>query len=138
MNIFDPTMTVPTDVAQAADKVGAYFEERGFAKWRLGGVASRSQLEQLEAQLAATCSENEAMSARLVLRLAELQHAVQARLAAEQQVAQLHHALINARDMLQTVADSGSNQAARYVRRMLREGNEIDATIMAAAKGGAA
>lgn len=83
MNIFDPTMTVPPEVVQAADKVAAYFEERGFTEWRLCGVASRSQLEQAEADRAAFEAAGESARERLAVRVEELQQAVQARLAAQ-------------------------------------------------------
>lgn len=101
MNIFEPTMTVPPDVAAAADKLTNYFADRDFSEWRLNGCASRDQLELAEGQLARTASENEALAQRLAIRMEELQQAVQARLAAEKERDQLLVALTSARRELQ-------------------------------------
>lgn len=133
---FDPTMTVPPDVAAAADKLTNYFANRGITDWRLNGVASRAQLEQAEADRDAFEAAGESARERLVLRMEELQQAVQARLAAEKERDQLLVALKNARTMLHTVADCSSNECPDCQEHAGLHRDECDAAI-AAVKGGA-
>lgn len=130
MNIFDPTMTVPPDVAQAADKLTTYFADRDITVWRLNGVASRTQLEQAEADRDAFEAAGESARERLALRMEELQQAVQARLAAEAKVAQLQAALEAAKPPLELYRAYGWSDRAGVIAT-------VDAAI-AKVKGGAA
>lgn len=49
--VYDPTLTVPAHILEAARTIGYYFEEQGVRSWELQGICSRKRVWELEEEV---------------------------------------------------------------------------------------